>query len=169
MLSFVQFCIFITIISLNAGVNTLDLCSFSDEDSPLGDSYLWKNLSTKNCGCDNCIRKCCKPGYFRILGTKWCFKNATEYAFKVPVYENDVNYAKDVVDINDFVVGPIYCDYFNYPADDYYVQTDGTVWVPTFDRYFYNDQYCVDENNGLSLILCLPSESIKINVVGRYN
>lgn len=169
MMSFARFYIFVFIIILNTEINTLDLCTFSNENSTVVDSYLWKNQSSKNCGCQNCIRKCCKPGYFRILDTGLCYKNSTEYTFNVPVYIDDTRFVKVVKEINDFIIGPICCEYFNYPSDDFYVQTDGTVWIPTFNRYFYNNQYCVDESNGFTLLLCLPPEKVLLSVVGTYN
>lgn len=169
MFSYARYYIFVSITISFTGIYSLDLCSFSEKNTTVADSYIWKNQSTKNCGCQNCIRKCCKTGYFRILGSNLCFKNSTDYTFKVPVYTDENNYVKDIDEINYFTVGPIYCAYFNYPAEDFYIQTDGTVWIPVFDRYFYNNQYCVDENNGLSLLLCIPPEKVLLSAVGTYN
>lgn len=164
-------CFFISIVILNTGINALDLCSISENNSTDIDSYIWKNSTTTNCGCHDCIRKCCKPGYHRVLGTKLCVQNKTEYSFSVPVYTNEDEFVKDVTDIRSFVVGPIFCEYFdlNYPSEEFYVQIDGTVWVPMYNRYFHNGRYCVDEGNGFTPLLCLPLEPVTPNTVGMYN
>lgn len=171
MFSIIRICVFISIVILNThSVNGLDLCADPRDNLTDFDSYVWKNHTTENCGCTDCIRKCCKPGYYRILGTKLCVRNETEYSFTVPLYTDKTDYVKNVSDINNFVVGPIYCEYFDlsYPFEEFYVQTDGTVWVPMYNRYFYNDDYCVDESNGFTPLLCVPAEPVKANAIGMY-
>lgn len=152
--------------------SSFDLCSFSSGNvSDTDDSYNWKNKTDQNCGCINCIRKCCKPGYIKVLGSPLCVWNASKYSFKVPVYKNKFDFVEDAEDFRRFVVGPIRCEYLNlkYPLEQFYVQIDGNVWVPIYERYFNNKHYCVDENDGFTPLLCLPPENriqIKFNIVG---
>lgn len=161
---FILFLCFIT------HINAFDLCSTSTDNITDINSYVWKNHSSKNCGCENCIRKCCKLGYYRILGTKLCARNATASDFTVPVYTYDTDHVKNVTEINNFVVGPIYCDFFvlKYPEEEFYVQEDGTAWVPIFDQYVDNDEYCIDEYNGFRPLVCFPSQRVNANVAGTY-
>lgn len=170
MLSRAWLCLFLLFSMFNTELNGFDLCSSLTQNSTEFNSYTWINQSEKNCGCQNCIRRCCKPGYYRLLGTKYCLKNNTESSLKVPVYSDKTKFVKNVEEITNFIVGPIYCEYFNlnYPLEEFYIQESGTVWVPFFDQFFNNDFYCVDEANGLTPILCIPTEQETVNAYGMY-
>lgn len=170
MLSRVWYCICLLLFLLVTEFNGFDLCSSSTENSTEIDSYIWRNQSARNCGCEDCIRRCCKPGYYRLLGTKYCVKNHTGHSFEVPVYTDETIFVKNVKELKNFIVGPIHCEYFNlnYPSEEFYIQIDGSAWVPIFKRYFKNDRYCVDEANGFTPLLCLPPEKLKPNVFGMY-
>lgn len=170
MLSRVWLRLFLLFFILNTELNGFDLCSPINENSTEIDSYVWKNESVKNCGCQNCIRKCCKLGYYRLLNTKYCVKNNTGQSFRVPVHTEKTKFLQNVEELNNFIVGPIYCEYFalNYPREEFYLQEDGGAWVPTFERYFNNYAYCVDEANGFRPLLCLPAEQVKLKVFGMY-
>lgn len=152
---------------------SIDLCSKEHSSVRF---YNPKNELTQNCGCErNCIRKCCKPGY--VLGRKYCFKNTSEpfivsmYANKTnPVYQVDEDYSMD-----NFIVGRLECSYFrlNYPEEEFYLQRDGRAWVPMYDEFFGNNEYCIDEMNGFTPFMCFPefldiSPGREANVIGRY-
>lgn len=160
----------VVVVYFSSVTNAFDLCETPTNDSSEIDSYVWKNASSKNCGCQDCIRKCCKPGYSRVLGTKNCVRNASEYRFTVPLFTDRTEYVKDVKETRNFIIGPVYCLYFdlNYPLEEFYVQTDGTAWIPIYNRYFSNDEYCIDESDGFTPLVCFPPEPVELNVFGTY-
>lgn len=163
MLSLNQVYIFILIVV----TDVFDLYSSAVNAATGVESYIWKYHKTENSGCQQCIRKCCKPGYFlNELNTTLCVRR-TKYSVKLPIYEYGTTYVGDVIDPDSFIVGPIDCDYFILNNSVFNVQTDGSVWVSSFSTFISNDQYCIDEGDDFIILICFNSESTSPNVIGR--
>ncbi|KAJ8915750.1 hypothetical protein NQ315_004562 [Exocentrus adspersus] len=142
---------------------TLDLCTNNNSTDLI--SYSRKE-KTQKCGCETnkCIRKCCKIGY--SLDKTSCNKNNSSDIFKVPVYV-DQNVMLGVLEVwGSLKVGVMKCPFYlvnnSDPADAYYVQANGKVWI--YDEFIDNDHYCLDRGldamNELRLFLCFPESQI---------
>ncbi|XP_072397057.1 G-protein coupled receptor Mth2-like isoform X7 [Diabrotica undecimpunctata] len=154
---------------IGSSSSELDLC-----DSTGSTDYTnYTSEITQNCGCiDNttCIRKCCQLGFYlhhvedSVLGIyeSVCIKNeSATLNFSVPIYVNEsIIYYE-----TDFVIGMLGCNegklwrYFKMdntnPSEKFYVQENGTLFYPQSTyKYYRNDRYCVDEDDGLSVFLC---------------
>lgn len=161
----------LVLLSLVTEMFTFDVCT--EDNSTEIRSYYAKNVTTKHCGCEveSCVRKCCKPGFF--YREKNCLRNNSTDLFKIPVHVNKTVPTSELGKDGRFLVGLMNCRYFRInpllPNEKFYVQEDGTTWVPIYREFYKNSEYCVDELFGASILLCFPSDESKgreINVVG---
>ncbi|XP_056629658.1 G-protein coupled receptor Mth2-like isoform X6 [Diorhabda sublineata] len=106
----------------------------------------------------NCVRKCCGPGQ---IFKKKCLPSNSSEPFSVPLYKNKYNYIGIINNSTKFLIGELSCKMFklnpDIPTDAYFLQENGTLWVPTFNKFFGNDEYCLDESNYLSAFLCFST------------
>lgn len=176
--------IFLSIISVKVLSAELDLCN-SDGNT----TYVnYTSEVTETCGCvDNrtCLRKCCQIGYtlyhkedsvYKIYESV-CIKNQNPTVnFTVPIYLNDTK----LYDENTFMIGMLGCNkgrlwnYFKFdnanPKEKYYVQENGTLFYPNSKKKFYaNDKFCVDEDEGLSVYLCYTLKKDYTSLLREFN
>lgn len=128
-------------------LSSLDLCT-TDNSSIL--SYYARNLTSQKCGCDICLRKCCKPGYLYKRGS--CYRNSSD-VFKVNLYTEKKYFIKQITNVKDFQVGVPECSGV-YRVNHSFIQTDYSVWIPDFKKVYDPSRYCIDEAGGYSLFLC---------------
>lgn len=122
-------------------------------------SYVAKEQMEQNCGCVSCIRRCCKPGF--IYRKQVCYRNSSNL-LKLPIYNNKTNFVKILENSSKhFIVGTPNCILFrlNYSEEFYIQEETKDVWIPTFNKSYNNNQYCVDELNGFTPLLCFSSTS----------
>ncbi|XP_023018887.2 G-protein coupled receptor Mth2 isoform X6 [Leptinotarsa decemlineata] len=154
---------FVLIISCEA--SSKDLCKFGD--GAIGETYVSRDVPPQNCGCDPelCVRKCCKMGYF--LRRSICTRNSSS-SFKAPVFTNKTNFLGEIANVEGFLIGIIDCQVFKLdkskPTDQYYVQDDGRLWVPSFQTFYENDRYCIDELDGLTAFVCFNENPPEIPI-----
>lgn len=120
-------------------------------------SYFARNVSEQNCGCQRCIRRCCKPGF--TYRQQFCYGNSNE-SLTVPVYTNMTILVNVLSGIENFVVGTPDCVLFrlDFPSEEFYIKNDNKdVWVPQYNRFYNSNRYCVDELNGFTPFLCFTS------------
>ncbi|XP_076263804.1 G-protein coupled receptor Mth2-like isoform X7 [Rhynchophorus ferrugineus] len=147
-----------------------DLCREDPTSSP---TPSYANETMQNCGCDPvCYRKCCKPGYY--LGRqRTCHRLDSNHSFFVPLYDGRI-FVKTTSDVNQFIVGVLECRYYLLNVllekDSFYLQTNGKLLMPAAKgkTVLNNNEYCVDELNGLSTFVCFEDENLDkdINAVG---
>lgn len=135
----------------------MDLCS---RESYIEDFlYSTRNVSDQNCGCYSCIRRCCKPGF--IYRNQFCYNNSSDNLV-VPIYKNRTILVNVLSNIEPFSVGVPNCVMFrlNFPDEEFYIQNDSKdVWVPTYNKFYNSNRYCVDELNGFTPFLCFSSST----------
>ncbi|XP_050514676.1 G-protein coupled receptor Mth2-like isoform X10 [Diabrotica virgifera virgifera] len=164
----------------------LDLCDVTGST----DYTNYTSEITQNCGCidnDNttCIRKCCQLGFYHHhveeprygIYESVCIKNeSASLNFSVPIYNNE----SIVYYETDFVIGMLGCnegEFYRYfklnntdPSEKFYVQENGTLFFKSKNKYYSNDRFCVDEDEGLSVFLCYsspnPSLLQRLNKIG---
>ncbi|CAH2013019.1 unnamed protein product [Acanthoscelides obtectus] len=128
--------------------SALDLCSTDFSNGT--QAYQPEKYDARNCGCPEveCIRKCCRPGYF--FERKMCVrKNVSD--FPMPIY-NDYNLVKSLGDIKEFSVSAVACE-------------------KTFslNRTRRNDRFFVQETGGLLLLGNVSVEKSGYCVNGNTN
>ncbi|KAG5896047.1 hypothetical protein JTB14_011042 [Gonioctena quinquepunctata] len=150
-------------------------------------------VSTKPCACrktEPCIRKCCQPGFYHFhvedpgkrIFESFCIRNeSSQKLFTVPIYNKETKIHNSI----EYTVCPMQCNnndawqYFKMnnlnPEELYYIQKNGSLYYPHSKRKFYdNDRYCVDEEDGLSVYLCYSPDdpatilSRIVSVLGIY-
>lgn len=163
----------------------LDLCIKNNTNNIVYNEY--STLKSSFCGCTNphhCIRKCCQFGFFHNFTREdnkdaKCVRNDSNsfVNFSVNLYKDSTKIAKT----NVFVIGMLNCNntnmiyqYFKLnnwdPNEKYYVQWNGSLYFPNSKRKFYNnDRYCVDEEDGLSVYLCYSPENSQKQVLRLVN
>lgn len=128
-------------------------------------SYDPEQYGMANCRCmSNCIRKCCAFDYSFSAGE--CYRNNETYNFtlRVEIYDSSqfvgVETSEEKFSLG-FVTG---CEAKflrpeRAPAEKFYIQRDGKVWVPSQRRVVDQNDYCVDytHQNGFVVILCVSS------------
>lgn len=123
-------------------------------------TYFAKNQTEQNCGCEPCIRRCCKPGFTYKM--RFCYGNSTD-KLNIPLYTNKTNLVKVLDDSYEhFVVGVPKCLMFrlSYPEEGFYIQErTKDVWIPKFEKFYNSSRYCLDELNGFTPFLCFTSPS----------
>lgn len=152
----------------------MDLCSKKNNSELF--NYFARNFSERNCGCFSCIRRCCKPGF--VYKSQFCYGNSTNF-LEVPVYSNKTISVTVLSSIVNFVIGVPDCVLFrlDFPTEKFYVQHNTKdVWIPNYNKFYSNNQYCIDELNGFTPFLCfgnitdLASESSQfdeLNIFGK--
>ncbi|CAG9838865.1 unnamed protein product [Diabrotica balteata] len=140
----------------------LIICLFTSADSLKNRGNVSRNFD--NCDLSvNCIRKCCPVGY--ILVGSQCKVNNSSEPFIVPVF-NKTFFVGTVDQSTKFRITDITCLLFrlnnNVPKDAYYVQEDGKLFVPNFNKSFENNEYCIDEIHTLSAFLCFPEKDVVV-------
>lgn len=145
---------------------SVDLCDLTSDQNV--SSY--QSLVTQKCGCVQCIRKCCKLGYY--LGhNRTCFKLQSPQDFRLEVYRNE-HYLKQL-NQNDFQIGVLQCRYFalnrDDPSDEFRVQVDGNLWLPAVNFSYKSSEYCVDQRDNLTVFACLDTEPLgrELNKYGK--
>lgn len=137
-------------------------------DNSTETSYFAKNVTTQKCDCKTCLRRCCKPGY--VYGKKYCHRISSDM-LNVTLFTDKTIFVTKIVDIKRFSVGLPECSAMflvNSFIDKFYIQTDYSVWIPTYNKFNSSDRYCVDAKNGFSFYLCFPEKShSKFTVVGE--
>lgn len=152
----------------------VDLCAKNNSNISY-DEY--NTLKSTPCDCkesNHCIRKCCQFGFFHNFTRDdnkdgKCIRNASIkiYNYTVTLYEGTTK----KLDTNIFLVGMLNCNntdmtyqYFKMnnmdPNEKFYLQTNGSLYYPNSHRKYYNnDRFCVDEEDGLSVYLCYSPET----------
>lgn len=152
----------------------VDLCV---RDNNQVDYSEYSTLNSSFCNCarrDQCIRKCCRFGFFHNFtrddnedGRCIRNKNNSFNNFSVSLYKGKVKTSET----NSFLIGMLNCNntnmmyqYFKLnnwdPNEKYFLQANGTLFYPNSKRKFYsNDRFCVDEEDGLSVYLCYTPDS----------
>ncbi|XP_050514680.1 G-protein coupled receptor Mth2-like isoform X14 [Diabrotica virgifera virgifera] len=140
----------------------LIICMFSSADSVTNRG----NISRSFDGCDlsvNCIRKCCPVGYSYVGKPRKCRVNNSSEPFIAPVY-NKTFFVGTVDQTAKFRITDITCLLFRLqndnPKDFYYLQEDGKLFVPSYNRSYPNNEYCIDEVYTLSAFLCFPEQDV---------
>lgn len=163
---------------------TLVFCNSTDQfvnsctkNNAVVDYDEYETLKSSSCNCtdhNRCIRKCCQFGFFHNFtrdnnSDAKCIRNGSIAIsdFTVSLYEGTVK--KTETDI--FIIGMLNCNnsdmsqqYFKMnnwdPNERYFLQTNGTLYFPNSHSKFYkNDRYCVDEEDGLTVYLCYTPEN----------
>nr|CAH7736758.1 unnamed protein product [Callosobruchus chinensis] len=121
--------------------------------------YFQENGTTWGCVCHakKCVRKCCD--WHKKVSNGTCVQNFRD-DFQLTFYENVT--AVESTSLSDFeVVFGAVCpeDHVHILPDadsDIYVQTDGTLYVQSFDYTYDYTSYCVDvfEDGEISALLC---------------
>lgn len=146
-------------------LSSSELCSM---DNSAGMSYFAQNVSTQKCECKTCLRRCCKPGY--VYSKYYCHWMVSDI-LNVTLYTNKTVFDTQIVDIKRFSVGFPECSaifLLNSSIDKFYIQTDYSVWIPTYKKFYSSDRYCVDANNGFSFYLCFSEKShSKFTIIGE--
>lgn len=150
----------------------MELCS--SEIFTQNFSYFASNFSDQNCGCNSCIRRCCKPGF--VYRQQFCYYNSSDF-LKVSVYTNTTVLVNILSGIENFLIGVPNCVLFrlNYPSEEFYIQSESKdVWVPTYNKFYNSNRYCVDELDGFTPFLCFNVERnsfdgnvVKTNTLGK--
>lgn len=145
------------------------------ENGIINASYAVEIQNERNCGCVSCIRRCCKPGF--IYKQKYCYGNST-YSLNLSLYaDKDVFVRRLENNGEHFIVGPPKCVMFKlkFPQDEFYIQESSKdVWVPKYKKFYNSNRYCVDEQNGLTPLLCFSDQkqtiqSAEQNVQNLYS
>ncbi|XP_018569773.1 G-protein coupled receptor Mth2-like [Anoplophora glabripennis] len=126
---------------------------------------------TQLCGCEqmhSCVRKCCQSGFHHFhnespehgFSVSRCHRVRTNSTnFTVPIYDG----FKQVYLEHKFMVGMLDCknkeyQYFKMSNVDsrqkFYIQKNGSLYYPFYNRMYSNDRYCIDEKDGLTAYLC---------------
>lgn len=150
-----------------------DLCAKNNRESNYSE---YSTVISSSCDCSDakkCIRKCCRFGFYHNFTRddnkdSRCIKNdtITFSNFSVDIYKQSRRISKT----NVFVIGMLNCNntmkyqYFKMnnrdPSEKYYLQNSGLLYYPNSKRKFYsNDRYCVDEEDGLTVYLCYTPEN----------
>ncbi|KAF5288085.1 hypothetical protein FQR65_LT12135 [Abscondita terminalis] len=123
-----------------------------------------------------CLRKCCAANY--SMDGKKCVSKNDDFVVNLTVHEGRV---PQNLPITDYTIGMINCNYGFYRLepnlyndDEFYLQTNGSLWKPITGELYGPHQYCVDHmgDNISSVFLCFTEESYqipigeKINVIG---
>ncbi|XP_018567275.1 G-protein coupled receptor Mth2-like [Anoplophora glabripennis] len=170
----------------SAEEDVINMCS----NSSSYESYT-KNI-TQNCGCEKnrpCIRKCCQKGFY-LQHYEDAFENVFEsvcikkesHSFNLPIYTRRENIYNLTLEDN-FMIGMLNCEnddwqYFKMNNSDIrervYIQENGSLYYPASRYKIYDSsRYCVDEEDGLTIILCYTSTQPSVcalrivNSVGR--
>lgn len=152
----------------------IDLCANNNHKIDYNE---YNTLKYTNCGCTDtyhCIRKCCQFGFFLNFtrndnkDAKCVRNNSIHFSnFSVILYDGTRKVAKT----NHFITGMLICNntnmihqYFKMnnqdPNEKVYLQSNGSLYFPNSKRKFYNNErYCVDEEDGLSVYLCHTPEN----------
>lgn len=148
---------------------TFDLCSYPT-DNATETSYFAKNQTSQKCGCETCLKRCCKPGF--VYRKQFCHRELKQL-LNVSIYTAKTTFVKKIVNIGEFEVGlPPDCPNgmfrVNSSIDKFYVQTDHSVWVPKYQKYYEDGRYCLDSSDGITLFLCFKSEKkVKYFAIGE--
>lgn len=142
---------------------SVDLCDLTSDQNV--SSY--QSLVTQKCGCVQCIRKCCKAGYY--LGhNRTCFKLQSPRDFQLEVYRE----RQFVKHLSDFQIGVLECVYFSLKRDDlddeFLVQENGNLWLPAVHFSFKNSEYCVDQRDNLTVFVCFDTEPVISRALNKY-
>lgn len=94
---------------------------------------------------------------------------------EAPVYSNKTILVNVLLEIEAFLVGVPDCVLFrlDFPTEEFYIQSDSkNVWVPTYNKFYNSDRYCVDELNGFTPFLCFTNATqtgyiTESNTVGK--
>lgn len=170
-MAWIKVCLIVLLIQSTV-LMPLDLCNKKGTSTYIN----YTSDITKYCGCSDpkkCLRKCCQQGYYlhhkeysvnyTFIEETVCIKNPSHepFNFRVPIY----NKTKLLFYENKFMIGLLPCNklepfkYFKInnsdPNELFFIQDNGVLYFPVSDRKFYsNDRFCVDENEGLSVFVC---------------
>lgn len=143
---------------------SLDLCS-SDK---LLEKYYAKNKTTEKCGCENCLRICCKLGY--VYARNFCHRKSKDI-LNVTLYTSKTIFVEEIINFKNFQVGLPNCPSLfriNASEDDFFIQTDYSVWIPKYGKIVSSDSFCVDENGGFTILKCFPRRKVdRITTTGE--
>lgn len=143
----------VTVIPIEIFATTsLDLCS----TDKLLEKYYAKNKTSEKCGCENCLRICCKPGY--VYARNFCHRQFNDI-LNVTLYTDKTIFVQEMVNFKNFQVGLPNCPRLfriNSSVDELFIQTDYSVWIPKYAKFVSSDSFCVDENEGFTIIKCFP-------------
>ncbi|KAB0792052.1 hypothetical protein PPYR_14013 [Photinus pyralis] len=124
------------------------------------------NSSTQCAQNLTCIRKCCDVDY--VMREKTCIlRNDTD--LNIPVYEATEVTGQVIVE---YLVGFINCDHGFYKLepnvyedDAYYLQTNGSLWMPNTGEWLGFEEFCLENMGGneISALLCF-SERMMISL-----
>ncbi|XP_045461961.1 G-protein coupled receptor Mth2-like isoform X3 [Harmonia axyridis] len=155
-----------------ANTTSLDLCHVEPHLLKFGQFYLYKNYPPRLCGdCDTrtCFRKCCAHGF--SIGKAHCIGGGMLGNFSIAIFEG-VSYLGEYRG-DAWIVGTMAdCDFFPLvpsstdSSDEFYVQRNGSLWVPRFQRDYSRNQYCVDsmENGTKVALVCFPDKKPHITM-----
>lgn len=164
---------------------SINLCTSAEVDY---ENYT--SSRTQLCGCEqthSCVRKCCQTGFHHFHNesphhgfyVSRCDRVRTNFTyFSVPIY----NGIKQVYQEDKFMVGMLNCKNKDYqyfkmsnadPRQKFYIQQNGSLYYPFYNKMYSNDRYCVDEKEGLTAYLCFsPRNSVSrieriLHVLGK--
>lgn len=156
-------------------VVSLNLCGENHTDNVNNYAFSFSNYTVQNCGCSDiepCITKCCKPGYY--LEHRTCKKRNTSKPFTITVYDSEANVpVKEFEFPSNFKVDLLQCKFFvlkpyENVSDQFRITTEGTLWYPSLDKYYENDQYCIEHtanNDELKACICFDDDP-KVILIG---
>nr|AXC32922.1 G-protein coupled receptor Mth-like 2-5 protein [Dastarcus helophoroides] len=119
-----------------------------------------KNLCLNNV----CIKKCCDFGFYLVEGQCVKGENTT---VKFPVYAKET-FLTNISERHLFSVQNSWeCENFFsfephlYEDDAFYIQTNGTLWVPLYNDYISGNRHCVDyvDTEHIAALICVEDES----------
>ncbi|KAK9871569.1 hypothetical protein WA026_012950 [Henosepilachna vigintioctopunctata] len=152
--------LFITDLLFVRGLNVCDVKSLDFNNKT---SYRYKNIAPTICGyCHGfCLRKCCANGYF--IRKQKCVRSDRFNKFDVALYENE-NFTR-YYEGDGLIVGTmIDCDFFPLkphvdPEESFYVQENGDLWVPLYQKLYKTSHYCLDylHNRTQISLICFPN------------
>lgn len=151
--------------SHSVSTSILNLCSTENSTEM---SYFAKNQTSQTCGCETCLRRCCKPGY--IYKQQYCHR-ASKDILNVTIYTGKTTFVQNLHNVELFQVGLPACPGMfrvNSSVDMFYMQTDYSVWVPKYQKFYSAERYCVDEYGGATLFLCFTRKVVKKSTVTAF-
>ncbi|XP_066256052.1 G-protein coupled receptor Mth2-like isoform X6 [Euwallacea similis] len=146
--------------SLTSVYQCLDLCG---NDNNTNVSF-YRTSKIQNCGCEtsSCISKCCKAGFFLASNRTCRYRPGSDKSFLLPVYTKKWYFSRILNNDHGFRVGILNCPYFKFDNeninDSFFVQEDGSLWVPSQGLFYEISEYCIDEFDDVSAFACFQQE-----------
>lgn len=127
----------------------------------------------------SCIRICCDYNYDLSLTKDFeCIYNKS-IQYSIPIFTHGNVIIEHSVE-RKYISGINKCLYINegfymmWPFD-YFIQRDGRLWIPKFNTYYSQEQYCLWPAKGMLALVCIVDYdmqalvlSTRLTVIGLY-